>query len=93
MNEKYKGYDITRLLEHPKLGYGFEIDFTEMHEPPEVSIFDFMKEISEHYGTNDIDIDEISERGCDTCDYGSRYGFTIQVYSAKQNVPDIVKQR
>jgi hypothetical protein len=73
---------------HYKLGQGFEIDFTEQYTAPELSLKN-MTEVAEYFGTLDIDFDHVSEGGCETCDYGSRYGYTIQVYNATKNVPNL----
>lgn len=75
-------------VRHPKLGEGFEIDFTEMYEAPKLS-FKMMQELSTLFGTKEIDFDDVSQGGCETCDYGSKYGYTIQVYKATQNIPEV----
>jgi len=70
---------------HPKLGSGFVIDFTEMYDPPLLS-YAVMAEIAEMFGTTEIDFDDsIADGGCKTCDYGSRYGYEIEVYRATKN--------
>jgi uncharacterized alpha/beta hydrolase family protein len=38
-----------------------------------------MKELSDHFGTDEIDIDGYSQRGCETCDYGSEYGHDVEI--------------
>ena len=78
----------VRSITHPELGNGFEIDFAEMYEPPSLS-FATMTEISEMFGTKEIDFDNYSHGGCETCDYGSRYGYKIQVYKATRNIPEV----
>jgi len=80
------GEYLVTPCKHPKLGKGFEIDYTQMYKPPILS-FALMKEISHHFGTEDIDFDDVSIEGCETCDYGSKYGFRIQVYNATKNNP------
>ena len=78
-------WDVSECS-HPKLGDGFEIDFTEMFEPPGLS-YDWMTELAEKFGTKDIDFDNVSQGGCETCDYGSKYGYRIQVYNSTRNNP------
>ena len=78
----------VKSVTHPKLGVGFEIDFAQMYEPPSLC-FSTMTEISEMFGTKEIDFDNYSRGGCETCDYGSRYGYKIQVYKATKNIPEV----
>ena len=75
----------VRLISHPKLGEGFEISFTKMYGPPHLS-YAVMAEIAEMFGTKEIDFNNsIALDGCDTCGYGSRYGYEIEVYKATKN--------
>lgn len=56
-----------------------DMKITRMYEPPGLS-FRALKELSEFFGTDNInDDDRISESGCETCDYGSCYGFVLTV--------------
>lgn len=81
-------YDFAKSYTHPTLGVGFEIDFTKMYNAPELT-FTMMKELSEYYGTDQIDFDEYSQSGCETCDYGSCYGYKIQIFGATKNIPNL----
>lgn len=84
----------AKPISNPRLGKGFEIDFTQMYNSPlstlgeQLSEFEFLRRIGEHFGTECVDVDEVSEGGCETCDYWSRYGYEIQVYNATKNVPE-----
>ncbi len=69
---------------------GFEIDYGRMYEAPTLALKD-LKAISEFFGTDDIDVDNYGHRGCETCDWGSQYGHTIQVKGASQHVPEFKK--
>jgi hypothetical protein len=47
--------------------------------------------INDHKGLftiDDIDYDENSRGGCETCDYGSRYGANVTVKGVKVTVAD-----
>ena len=77
----------VRKISHPRLGDGFEIDMTAMYSPPVEMSFSNMKVISDYFGTENIDVDNVSESGCETCDYGSNYGHEVQVYGATKNNP------
>lgn len=57
----------------------FEV--TQMYESPFKSSFKVLKEFSELFGTDNIDVyEDISNQGCETCDYGSSYGYAIRVW-------------
>lgn len=46
-----------------------------------------LKEISKFYGTDEINIDNWGKsNGCETCDYGATYHFTINVRSATRGI-------
>lgn len=56
----------------------FEV--TKMYTSPKLGLKE-LKAWSEFFDTDNIDkYDDISESGCDTCDYGSRYGYVIRVW-------------
>lgn len=71
---------------HYKLGDGIRLEFGQAYSFPELS-FDWMSQLSKHFGTTDIDIDHYSQGGCETCDYGSQYGYELQIYNIKKNNP------
>jgi len=48
-----------------------------------------LKELSDYFGTDEIDIDSYGQGGCDTCDYGSDYGHTVQIYNPTKNVEEL----
>lgn len=69
---------------------GFEIVFAQMYERPTGSEWGginmaLLKSIADHFGTDNIDVDSISQGGCETCEYGSLYGHRIQVRGATRN--------
>jgi hypothetical protein len=41
--------------------------------------FKKLKEISEAFGTDEIDLNQWSMKGCDTCDFGSSYEVTFTI--------------
>lgn len=43
--------------------------------------FAHLKEVSEFFGTDHINVEPETNAGCETCDYGSSYGFTMEVWS------------
>lgn len=56
-----------------------EISVSDMYSAPGVTFSNLMQ-LAEKFGTKQIDIDKcISSEGCETCDYGSQYGFVIEV--------------
>lgn len=55
------------------------VRFAKMYSAPSLS-FAHLKKLSAFFGTDNIDNgDEFSDPGCETCDYGSSYGFTIYI--------------
>lgn len=71
-----------------KLGESdIEITYGQMYESPELN-FSTLKELSEVFGTDKIDVDHYAEGGCESCDYGSDYGHTIQIYNPTKNVEE-----
>lgn len=67
-----------------KLSNGYELEWTKMYEPPELN-FNTLKELSDLFGTTNIDVDNYSQGGCETCDWGSKYGHTIQIRDITKN--------
>lgn len=58
---------------------GIDINISRQYSHPKLT-FAVLKKISELFDTERIDTyDEWSRSGCDTCDYGSSYGYTIRV--------------
>ena len=57
---------------------GFELSYGKMYERPGLTFSD-LKQLSDLFGTDNIDVDDYSRGGCDTCDFGSDYGHTIQL--------------
>jgi hypothetical protein len=50
-----------------------------MYEAPSPNL-KVMQELSKFFDTTNInDDDEFSEQGCETCDYGSKYGYTLSI--------------
>ena len=86
------GGDIKiREINDSNLGEGIEITYTKMYDAPELS-FKVLKELSDYFGTVEIDVDSSIHRGgCETCDYGSCYGHYIQIYKITQNMPSGLK--
>lgn len=64
-----------------------DVFVTEMYEAPrlDVGIYGVMRAVSEHFGTNAIDIDDYHVGGCETCDYGSAYGHVLHVKNTTKN--------
>lgn len=44
---------------------------------PAGGIVGFFMELSEFFGTKKIDMGSFEHSGCETCDYGSEYGFEL----------------
>ena len=58
---------------------GIRIEVTRMYDPPGLS-FEKLSKLAEFFGTDRVGDEEfIREGGCETCDYGSKYGFVLLV--------------
>lgn len=56
-----------------------DITVAMMYESPTLA-FKHLKSLSEFFETENInDDDRFSQGGCETCDYGSSYGFTLTI--------------
>ena len=54
-----------------------DITVSQMYNPPHVNL-DILMQLAEFLGTKNINDDErFANEGCETCDYGSSYGFTL----------------
>lgn len=56
------------------------ISVQKMYESPIVVNFALLKKISEKFKTDKVDVDDWGRGGCESCDYGSSYGHTFQIY-------------
>lgn len=62
--------------------YSDHIDITlsSMYKPPGLT-FKQLLELSKFFETDKIDdANHFDNPGCETCDYGSSYGFTLRIY-------------
>ncbi len=79
--ERYQGshsYLQINIVKNKDNEVLFEV--ISMYESPTLN-FNIYKKYSEFFGTENIDkYDDISENGCETCDYGSKYGYAIRVW-------------
>lgn len=65
----------------------FEFEWAEMYSPPSLS-YKILRDLVEFFGTEEIDTsDTISEDWCETCDFGSKYGFCVVIEHATRNNP------
>lgn len=71
---------IEVLLNEPE---HVQVKLACMYEPPAFNIQVIMK-VAEFFGTTNInDADKFEWGGCETCDYGSQYGFTLDIQPEK----------
>lgn len=56
-----------------------KLTVSRMYDPPDLA-FEQLYKLAEFFGTNAInDDDRFSQEGCETCDWGSAYGFTLTI--------------
>lgn len=62
-----------------------DITLAAMYSAPSLSYY-HLKALADYFETENInDDDRFSETGCETCDYGSSYGFTLTIRPSKNN--------
>jgi hypothetical protein len=77
-------------LEVSKIDNGYELSYGRMYEAPTLN-FSTLKKLSELFGTDNVDVDNYGQGGCETCDYGSDYGHTIQIREITKNADELKK--
>ena len=74
----WSGEEVENITLNSK-GCTATITLASEYGPPGLS-FSQLKKLSKFFGTENInDDDRFSEVGCETCDYGSSYGFTLTI--------------
>lgn len=68
----------------------YDIEYGQMYGAPNLSFAKLM-ELSKLFGTEEIDVDDYSSEGCESCDYGSDYGHTIQLKNPTLNTDNLDK--
>jgi hypothetical protein len=77
--EDYERYTKPEIDVEVKEPEWVRITLKRMYDAPGLTFTHLMK-LSEFFGTTHInDPDRFSNGGCDTCDYGSSYGFTLEI--------------
>lgn len=71
-----------------KITNGFELEYGKMYDAPPLN-FATLSNLADLFGTREIDVDNYSSSGCDTCDYGSDYGHTIQITNLTKNQKEL----
>lgn len=81
--------DVTARIEKvaPDL---IEIRYGAMYQAPALNL-DRLLAIGALFGTKAVDVDDYANGGCETCDYGSDYGHTIQVRRPSKNIAEAAK--
>lgn len=63
------------------------ISISNMYSAPTLN-FDTLLKLSEMFGTTSINVDDFSNEGCETCDYGSEYGHNLQIMKATKMIEE-----
>jgi hypothetical protein len=84
LNEILEGGEHLKVSRLTGKRLGFELSYSSMYESPVIN-FARLKALSDLFGTEAIDVDDYANAGCETCDWGSDYGHTIQVYEPTAN--------
>lgn len=72
-------YDHFKIEVHKNTDKLVRIQIDKMYESPSLSLAHLLA-LAEFFGTKNItDPCRFSNGGCETCDYGSSYGFTLEI--------------
>ncbi len=74
-NDKYKTIEFKVLENTKEL---VRISISRMYDAPGLS-YQQLHELSKFFGTDKLGDEWFSNEGCDSCDYGSEYGFVIEI--------------
>ncbi len=75
---------------------GCDIEFGKMYDPPPPLNLRHMDALGKLFGTEDVTVNGYSVEGCETCDFGSDYGYTInirQVTNHTDAINELVKRQ
>jgi hypothetical protein len=78
----------TKTFNLRKTHNGLMIIIGNMYKSPELS-FAKLLELSQLFGTTEIDVDNYSETGCESCDWGSDYGHEISIGNPTEYLEEI----
>ena len=74
------GLEVTTEIKVNKVGH-LLIEVTSMYYPPDIGIED-IREIAKKLNFSNYEkYEDISYSGCDTCDYGSSYGYALRFWN------------
>jgi hypothetical protein len=85
--DEFAAYDKVHM-KIARTKVGFEVEYGKMYESPGLG-FAKLVALSKIFGTDEIDVDNYANAGCESCDYGSSYGHTIQINNPTLNVAEM----
>lgn len=62
------------------------LEWSAMYDSPGIISPKFLFTLCALFGTDDVDVDGFAYGGCETCDWGSSYGHTIDIKGITQNM-------
>ena len=71
-------YSLPSTVEVSAIYNRVEITLESMYSAPSLTYY-HLKALADYFETDNINDDRFSEEGCETCDYGSSYGFTLNI--------------
>lgn len=78
----------TQTFNLRKINNGLIITIGNMYKSPDLS-FAKLLELSKLFGTTEIDVDNYSSTGCESCDWGSDYGHEISIGNPTKHLEEI----
>ena len=86
-DSKYYKFEVDDVRISPDEYY---VEFGQMYDAPDWN-FDKLIEVAIFFGTTNINVSDIHHGGCETCDYGSFYGYELTIREHTDNSP-VVRQ-
>ena len=89
---EYPGFDEMKV-EIAEDGSYVDITLSKMYSSPTCT-FGQMAQLSQFFRTTSIgQVNDWQREGCETCDYGSDYGFTLRISKPQANDPPISQSK
>lgn len=86
-SHEYDSPDYIKIL---KNGKNFTIEVGQMYRHLTFNL-SMLIDLGDLLGTRNIDLDQDSYGGCETCDWGSNYWHEITIKNATKNVEELTK--
>lgn len=88
IKKEYNDIVPIKFIPVRKDGNKFYFKINRMYNAPALSVAHIMDMVN-LFGTKKIDINNYGSSGCETCDYGSQYGYNITVENPTRMIKEL----